>query len=145
MISWEGRSCNGRNIEDSSVGAAFYGEKGTLVIAGGNEYKIYDLKNKLIKHEKSEIAFKEGDTLNPSQQLDSFHFSNFLDGIRKSTPLAADINVGAISTTLALLGNIAQRTNSVLNTNPTNGHIIKNKEASKLWSRKYAKGWEMKL
>lgn len=145
MISWEGRSCNGRNIEDSSVGAAFYGEKGTLVIAGGNEYKIYDLQNKLIKHEKSEIAFKEGDTLNPSQQLDSFHFSNFLDGIRKSTPLAADINVGAISTTLALLGNIAQRTNSVLNTSPTNGHIIKNKEASKLWSRKYAKGWEMKL
>ena len=145
MISWEGRSCNGRNIEDSSVGAAFYGEKGTIVIGGGNTYKIYDLKNNLIKDVKSDIEFKEGDTMNPSQQLDSFHFSNFLDGIRKSTSLAADINVGAISSTLALLGNISQRTNSTLKTNPMNGHILKNKEASKLWSRRYAKGWEMKL
>ena len=145
MISWEGRSCNRRNIEDSTVGAAFYGEKGTIVIAGGNTYKIYDLNNKLIEDVKSDIVFKEGDTLNPSQQLDSFHFSNFLDGIRKSTPLAADINVGAISSTLALLGNIAQRTNSIVNTNPLNGHIIKNKAASRLWSRRYAKGWEMKL
>ena len=145
LISWEGRSCNGRNLEDSSVGGAFYGEKGALVISGGNSYKIYDLKNNLIKDVVSDIQFKEGDTKNPSQQLDSFHFSNFLDGIRKSTPLAADINVGAISTTLALLGNIAQRTNSTLKTNPMNGHILKNREASKLWSRRYAKGWEMKL
>ncbi|MDD4729958.1 MAG: Gfo/Idh/MocA family oxidoreductase [Dysgonamonadaceae bacterium] len=145
MISWEGRSCNGRNIEGASVGAAFYGEKGAIVLGGGNTYKVYDLKNNLIKDVKSDIEFKEGDTMNPSQQLDSFHFSNFLDGIRKGTPLAADINVGAISSTLALLGNISQRTNSMLKTNPVNGHILKNKEASKLWSRKYAKGWEMKL
>ncbi len=56
------------------------------------------------------MSFKAGDTINPTQQLDSFHFSNFLDGIRKGSPLNADINVGCISTTLAHLGNIAQRT-----------------------------------
>jgi hypothetical protein len=145
LITWEGRSCNGRSIEESTVGAAFYGEKGTLVIGGGNAYKIYDLQNKLIKDVTSNIEFREGDTMNPSQQLDSFHFSNFLNGIQKGTPLAADINVGAISSTLALLGNIAQRTDSTFRTNPVNGHILNNKAASKLWSRKYAKGWEMKL
>jgi len=145
LITWEGRSCNGRNIEDSSVGCAFYGESGTLVIGGGNAYKVYDLKNKLVKEVTSEMSFKAGDTTNPTQQLDSFHFSNFLDGIRKGSTLNADINVGCISTTLAHLGNIAQRTRTTFETNPTNAHIINNRAASKLWSRKYQKGWEMKL
>ncbi|MFA7584470.1 MAG: Gfo/Idh/MocA family oxidoreductase [Proteiniphilum sp.] len=145
LITWEGRSCNGRNIEDSSVGCAFYGESGTLVIGGGNAYKVYDLKNKLVKEVTSEMSFKAGDTTNPTQQLDSFHFSNFLDGIRKGSTLNADINVGCISTTLAHLGNIAQRTRTTFETNPINAHIINNRAASKLWSRKYQKGWEMKL
>ncbi len=145
MITWEGRSCNGRNIENESVGCAFYGEKGTLVIGGGNAYKIYDLKNKLVKEITSDMGFRAGDIANPTQMLDSYHFQNFLDGIRKSTPLAADIQVGAISSTLAQLGNIAQRTNSTFQTDPLNGHILKNKAASKLWGRKYEKGWEMKL
>ena len=145
MMSWEGRSCNGQTLEGSTVGAFFYGENGSLFIGGGNEYKVYDLKSKLIKEVKSEIEFRPGDTRNPSQKLDAFHFSNFLDGIRKGTPLYADINAGAVSTTLALLGNIAQRTKSVLQTDPSNGHIVNNKDAQKLWSRKYEKGWEMKL
>lgn len=145
MISWEGRSCNGKSIENTTAGAAFYGEKGTVVIAGGNDYKIYDLKSQLVKEVVSDLKFIQGDIRNPSEKLDAFHFSNFLDAIRKSTPLNADINVGAISTTLALLGNISQRTKSTLQTNPINGHILKNKAASKLWSRQYEKGWEMKL
>jgi len=145
MITWEGRSCNGKSIESSSVGALFHGENGTLLISGGNGYQIFDLQNKLIKEVKSDIEFLPGDTLNPSQRLDGFHFSNFLDGIRKSTPLNADLNVGAVSTTLALLGNISQRTNTTFKTNPVNGHIINNKAAGKLWGRDYQKGWEMKL
>ena len=145
MITWEGRSCNARVIENNNVGAVFYGDKGTLVIGGGNAYNIYDQSNKLIREESSVMEFKAGDTANPSQQLDSFHYSNFLDGIRKGTKLNADINVGCISSTLAQLGNIAQRTNSTFNTNPENGHIINNKDAKKLWSRKYENGWEMKL
>lgn len=145
LITWEGRSCNGRNIEDSSVGCAFYGETGTLVIGGGNAYKIYDLNNKLVKNVTSEMSFKAGDTMNPTAQLDSFHFSNLLDGIRKSTSLNADINVGCISTTLSHLGNISQRTKTSFSINPENGHIINNRAANKLWGRKYQKGWEMRL
>ncbi len=145
LITWEGRSCNSRNIEESSVGCAFYGETGTLVIGGGNAYKVYDLKNKLVKEVTSEMSFKAGDISNPTQQLDSFHFSNFLDGIRKGASLNADINVGCISTTLAHLGNIAQRTKTTFRTDPVNGHVINNRAAGKLWSRKYQKGWEMKL
>jgi hypothetical protein len=46
---------------------------------------------------------------------------------------------------LCHLANIAQRTGATLLTDPANGHILGNKEAGKLWSRSYEKGWEMKL
>ncbi|MCW1734755.1 Gfo/Idh/MocA family protein [Anaerorudis cellulosivorans] len=145
LITWEGRSCNGRFIEDSSAGAAFYGDKGTLVIGGGNAYKIYDPENKIIKEVTSNLEFKPGDLINPAQQLDGFHFSNFLNGIKENIPLNADINAGCISSTLAQLGNISQRTKKTLTTDPDNGHILNDKDALKLWSRTYEKGWEMKL
>lgn len=145
MITWEGRSCNGRGFDSSSVGCTFYGEEGSLAIKSGNAYNIFDLKGELIKSVQSEIQYSQGDTVNPSRRLDSYHFENFLDSIRKGTALYADIETGAISTTLALLGNIAQRTGVVLKTDPANGQILNSAKAKKLWSRKYAKGWEMKL
>jgi hypothetical protein len=40
------------------------------------------------------------------------------------------------------LGNIAWRVGRDLKIDPKNGHIIGDKEAEKLWSREYAKGWE---
>ncbi|MBA4057082.1 MAG: dehydrogenase, partial [Marivirga sp.] len=49
FITWEGRSCNGREVEGNSVGVMFYGETGSLLIEEGNSYKIYDLQNKLVK------------------------------------------------------------------------------------------------
>jgi len=43
------------------------------------------------------------------------------------------------------LGNISWRVGRDLNIDPKNGHIIGDKEAQKLWSRTYEKGWEPKL
>ncbi len=40
------------------------------------------------------------------------------------------------------LGNIAWRVGRDLKIDPKNGHIIGDKEAEKLWSREYAKGWD---
>lgn len=145
LITWEGRSTNNKTIDDQTVGCAFYGSEGVIVIGSGNTYKVYDNNNKLIKDVTSEMGFRAGDTVNPTQSLDSYHFSNFLDAIRKNTPLATDINVGGVSSTLAQLGNISQRIGATFRINPENGRIIKNKAAQKLWSRKYEKGWEMKL
>lgn len=145
LISWEGKSANGRGIESSSVGAIFYGSEGSLVLGGGNAYKIYDKKDNEIKNITSEMGFTAGDITNPTQQLDHYHYLNFIDGIRKGTALNADMNVGCISSTLALLGNIAQRTKNSFMTNPVNGRILDNKEAQSMWGREYQKGWEMTL
>lgn len=141
-ITWEGRSCNGVNVEGSSVGVIFYGDKGALQIGGGNSYKIFDLKNNVVKDITSDNQINARDLANPGGNLDSFHLQNFFDGIRKGTPLNSDIESGHISTLLCQLGNIAQKAGSSLETDPKNGHILNNKAAKKLWSREYEKGWE---
>ncbi len=144
-ISWEGRSCNGRHIEGSSVGAMFYGAEGSLLIAAGNGYSVYDLKNKLIKEVKPESSTDARDTVNPTQQLDAIHIQNFFSAIKSGEKLNSDIDSGHKSTLLVQLGNISQRVGRSLQIDEKNGRILNDKEAMKHWSRTYEKGWEMKL
>jgi predicted dehydrogenase len=144
-MSWEGRSCNGKPIEHSSVGVIFYGENGSLYIPGGNNYTIFDLKGKIVKEVKDEHKIDPRDASNPSEHLDALHIRNFFDGILNGSKLNADIRTGHISTVLVQLGNIAQRVERSLDIDPGNGHILNDKKAQKLWSRRYEKGWEMKL
>jgi predicted dehydrogenase len=144
-ITWEGRSCNGRTTEGSSVGVVFYGENGSLFMDGSNGYVIHDLKNKVVKEVKNDTVVQATNLTDPSQMLDAFHIQNFFDGIRKGTALNADIVGGHQSTLLVQLGNIAQRTGRTLNINPKNGHILNDKQALEFWSREYEPGWEPKV
>ncbi len=144
-ITWEGRSCAPNPVEGSSVGTLFYGENGALQIDGGNSYKVFDSKNKLMKEAKNEVTVDARNLTNPSQALDAIHIQNFFDGIKNGSKLASDIVSGHISTLLVQLGNIAQRTGGLLETDPSNGHIVGNKAAQELWSRDYEKGWEPKV
>jgi predicted dehydrogenase len=138
---WEGRSCNGRTIEGTTVGVIFYGDTGSLVI-DGNAYKIYDLKNNLVKEVKNEVTIDARNRMNPSQQLDALHIQNFFDGIRKGSALHSDIVSGYKSTLLVQLGNIALRSGNALHIDAANGHIINDPAAMKFWQRAYEPGWE---
>ncbi|MGF1559371.1 MAG: Gfo/Idh/MocA family protein [Flavobacteriaceae bacterium] len=144
-MSWEGRSCNGKGIEGSSVGVIFYGENGSLLVPGGNTYTLFDLDGKVVKEVKHSEEIDARDTSNPAEKLDAFHIQNMFDAIRKGTKLNADIDSGHKSTLLVQLGNIAQRVGQSLDIDPTNGHILNHTEAQNLWSRSYESGWEMKL
>ena len=145
LISWEGRSCNGKSIEGSSVGVIFYGETGSLLIESGNSYKIFDLKSKLVKEVKNDITANALDRTGPGMELDALHIQNFFSAIKKGTQLNSDILSGHQSTLLVQLGNISQRTGRALKIDPSNGRILNDKEAMKLWSREYEKGWEPKI
>ena len=145
LISWEGRSCNGKNTEGSSVGVIFYGETGSLLIESGNSYKIYDLKSKLVKEVKNDITANALDRTGPGMELDALHIRNFFDAIKRGATLNSDILSGHQSTLLVQLGNISQRTGRALKIDPSNGRILNDKEAMKLWSREYEKGWEPKI
>ncbi|MCF6332832.1 MAG: Gfo/Idh/MocA family oxidoreductase [Draconibacterium sp.] len=144
-MTWEGRSCNGKYIEGSSVGVEFYGEEGSILISGGNEYKIFDLKNNIVKEVKDSKEIDPRDAANPASNLDALHIRNLFDNILTGEKLKADIDSGFKSTLLVQLGNISQRVGHSLEINPGNGHIIGDKKAKKLWSREYEKGWEMKI
>jgi predicted dehydrogenase len=145
LISWEGRSCNGKSTEGSSVGVIFYGETGSLLIESGNSYKIFDLKSKLVKEVKNDITANALDRTGPGMELDALHIRNFFDAIKRGGTLNSDILSGHQSTLLVQLGNIAQRTGRALKIDPSNGRILNDKEAMKLWSREYEKGWEPKI
>ncbi|MGY8673986.1 MAG: gfo/Idh/MocA family oxidoreductase, partial [Verrucomicrobiia bacterium] len=64
------------------------------------------------------------------------------DAIRDHKPLNADIRDAQISSIWCHLGNIAYRSNSVLNIDQKTGKPIDNPEAMKYWKRSYRPGWE---
>jgi len=146
-LMWECRNSNGRQIEGSDRGIIFYGENGSLD-TGGDSYKVYNNDGKLIDEVKSLIV--EGpidgrNTASPSLGMDSLHVADFLDAIRKSRRPNCDVELGFKSVVAMQLGNISWRVGRDLKIDPTNGHIIDDKEAQKLWGRTYEKGWEPKV
>ena len=112
---------------------------------GTNSYAIYDMEKKLVKKREDVVENDPQNTLGPGQRLDAFHINNFLNSIRHGDRLNLDINTGHISTLLCQLGNIAQRTGHTLYIDPSNGHILNDETAMKLWSRTYEPGWEPKV
>ena len=144
-MSWEGRSCNGKNVEGSSVGVVFYGEKGSLRIPSGNGYTQFDLEGKVVKEVEDTRFIDARNKSNPAEKLDALHIQNMFGAIKNGGTLHSDVDSGHKSTLLVQLGNIAQRTGRSLDIDATNGHILNDQEAEKLWSRSYEKGWEMKM
>ena len=142
-ISWEGRSCNNYPEAGGGRGFKIFGEKGTFVNSGGDDYKIYDADNKLIKQSAEEQKTDTINALGPGVQLDAYHFSNFIDAVREGKPLNSPITEGHKSVLLCHLGNIAQRVSRTLHCDSTKGgKILNDKEAQELWSRQYQKGWK---
>ncbi|HWW01165.1 MAG TPA: Gfo/Idh/MocA family oxidoreductase [Candidatus Acidoferrum sp.] len=130
-IVWEGQSCDPRGFEGASFGVNFYGEKGSMAIAGNN-CKIYDLNQKLVR----EIKGTSDDVL---------HFANFIDGIREGKALRAEIEEGQKATLLCHLGNIAWRTGRTVNFDPKTRKLPGDSAATLLTTRHYRRGWEPRV
>ena len=144
-MSWEGRSCNGKKIADSPVGVIFYGENGSLLIPSGSAYTQYDLEGNVVKKVEDTRVIDARNKSNPAEKLDALHIQNMFEAIKNGGTLHSDVASGHKSTLLVQLGNIAQRVGHSLDIDPKNGHILNDKDAEKLWSRSYEKGWEMTL
>ncbi|GAB4037160.1 Gfo/Idh/MocA family protein [Spirosoma gilvum] len=145
-ITWEGLSCQAFGPEKSGRGFTIYGDKGVLSAPeSGPDYQILDLAGKVVKDVKGDAPTSGSSTnaVSPGgERLDAYHLDNFLESIRGKAKPNADIAQGHKSVLLCHLANIAQRTGSIIHTDPTNGHILHDKEAQKLWGREYEKGWK---
>jgi len=128
--TWDGSSCLRRKDEDLAF-CSFYGDGGTMAFDFSG-YKVYDTEGMLVEE-------REG---TPG---DVPHFQNHCDAIRDGADLNQDIEEGQKSTQWCHLGNIAYRTQSVLEVDPKTGRIRNNPQALKLWGRSYSKGWKPKV
>jgi len=81
-ISWESRSCNNNPVEGAGRGFIIYGDKGTLVNSGSDEYKIFDTENKLVKEMSSDVKPDPNNPVTANGNLDLFHFDNFIKSVK---------------------------------------------------------------
>tara|TARA_B100000678_G_scaffold265070_1_gene248980 strand:+ start:2243 stop:3478 length:1236 start_codon:yes stop_codon:yes gene_type:complete len=142
-LVWEGRSCNGRPIEGRGRGSSIHGEKGTVVL-DRNGYVVYDNDNNEVRRNLRPRQ-DSGLDVRGAGPLTDLHIENFLETIRGQATQTAPIDQGHTSVLLCHLGNIAQRTGRALDCDPSNGRIMNDAEAMKLWSRDYEPGWELKV
>ncbi len=144
-ITWESRSCNNFPVEGSGRGFIIYGDKGTLVNNGGDDYKLYDEKKELIREVKEDKKADPNNPVSASGNVEFHHFNNFIKGVRGEEKITAPVDDGHKSILLCHLANIAQRTGRTLHCDKSNGHILGDKEAMSFWRRSYEKGWEPKI
>ena len=128
-FEWAQSSCYPRTSEKPLGECVFHGEGGTFAISG-SAWTIYDSK-----------GTKTGEGKGPGGG-DAAHIGNFLEAIRGNAQLNSPIVEGQKSTMLCHLGNIAYRTNTVVQCDPKTGKVLNNPAAEKLWKREYRKGWE---
>ncbi len=127
-IVWEGVSWSDPYVTGGSVGVELRGTEGTL-IANDKGYTVYDLGRKTVL---------EG----TGTRGDDEHIANFLDAIRNSAKLNADIVDGHKSAMFCHLGNISMRRGNAFSVSPTTGHIQDDPQANQLWGREYNEQWD---
>ncbi len=127
-ITWEGLSWSPLGPHDSRFGISFHGTEGSMIIRGG-AYTQLDMRDNEVASGSGAIG-------------DSDHFMDFITAVRDGHRPNADIEIAHKSTLLCHLGNMAYRVGGAIQTDAANGRPVNNVEASKLWSREYAKGWE---
>ena len=139
-IIWQGQSCNGLDLYGRSRGTAVLGTNGSVVV-DRDGYVVYDLKNKVVKQV---TAAPKGDALNTvgDDWLTQLHLDNFTSAVRTGTKLTAPIEDGAKTGMLCHLGTISHQVGRKLTTDPKTGHILRDDEAAKLWSREYDPRWK---
>jgi predicted dehydrogenase len=140
MISWEGRSCNPFPSNNHSRGSLIFGTKGSILITR-NEYIVYNMDNEVVKKKKNKNT-SNGVKIVGSVYLEMLHLMNFVEAIKGKEAPNEPIQMGASTTLLCHLGNIAQATGRTLNINRASGKIENDSEAMDLWGREYEPGWK---
>jgi predicted dehydrogenase len=143
MITWEGKSCQGKKIFNRDRGVAIHGTEGTVVLDRGG-YEVHALDDSIIDQYKVKSEASTQD-LRSIDSMTVNHFKNFVNAMRKGEKQNSPIAECNKSVEMLQLSNIAWKVGRVLNIDKENGAILNDKEAMKLWRRQYEKGWELKV
>ncbi len=143
MLTWDGRSCNGKFENGMGRGASIHGERGTVVM-DRQGYVVYDQNNTEIWKRMRSATVSTMDVVGGGGLTDE-HIDNFLRVIREGGMQFSPIDEGHKSTLLCHLGNIAQHTGRTLHCDPADGKILGDEEAMQMWRRAYEPGWEVRV
>ncbi|WP_420154587.1 Gfo/Idh/MocA family oxidoreductase [Siphonobacter sp.] len=139
IIQWDGKSRSGYKTYGTDRGTVIYGSTGTVYV-DRDGYKLFSREGKLVKDSKAKGS-EAGTALGGGGDMTTGHMVNFFEAIRGKAKQNSPIDEGAKSVLLCHLANISSRINKPFEVDTKNGHI-RDKEAMKLWSRTYEKGWE---
>jgi hypothetical protein len=120
-----------------------YGSRGTVTISR-NGFKVFDLKNKLIREEK-EPSESVTTGLGGEGVISTKHILNFVETVNGKAKPNSVLKEAAMSSHLNHLANISYRSGQSLKVDPQNGHILDKKIMEEYWSREYEPGWEPEL
>jgi len=117
-----------KSVKSNTVGNIFYGSNGYLAIDGYTKYYTF-----LGKDAEPGPARTDGGD----------HFANFINAMRTRSrgELTAEIEEGAISTTLVHLANISYRLGRSVNFDAKTYSCVGDKEANAMFRRDYRKGF----
>jgi len=139
MITWEGKSCQGMKYYNRDRGSAIMGTTGTVLV-DRDGYEIYDLKGNKTSEFATGKETSSSDLTGRDSMTDA-HFANFIAGIRKGEKLNAPVSIGNVAVTMLQLSNVAWEVNRELHLDTTDGKVLRDTEAMKMWGRDYEKGW----
>ena len=143
-IEWDGHSCNNVRKFGRGRGTLLYGTKGSVIV-DRQGYEILDLEGKPVRQRLREATSADTRDLIGADELTDLHIENFIDVVRGTAAKQhSPIDQGVTSTLMCHLGNIAYRTDSVLQCDPETGRA-RSGAARRLWDREYERGWEMKV
>lgn len=114
--------------ESYENGAAFYGDRGMMLVGHTRGWRMYGPRNKLLAERTGRPSLAD-------------HYTDFFKAIRDGGSTAANAEIGHRSATVVHLANIAARTRSVLNFDPEKERIVDNEEADRLIGREYRDHW----
>ena len=114
----------GKHRDPNTIGNLFYGSKGYLAIDGYTKYQTWMGKTQ-----------EPG----PSGEQGGDHFANFITAVRshKRGELTAEIEEGAISTTLVHLANLSYRLGRELHFDSQSYSCVGDDEATRMFTRNY--------
>jgi predicted dehydrogenase len=121
-----------RERGNNAIGNEFYGSKGYLAIDSYSSYKSW-------LGERPEKGAGYTEKPGPELKAGGDHFLNFIEAVRSRDRkhLNAEIEEGAISTTLVHLANISYRLGRTLNFDEATYSIKGDPEATKMFTRDY--------
>lgn len=133
--TWEHRRFADNQAEKHSIGAYFYGTKGTLHIGWRDGWTFHPTRSQdKTMHEDAQLQEPDGHNL-------KLLWADFIGAIEGGSKPVSSIELAHRSSVLPLLGMISWRVGRSINWDGEKEQIVGDSEASKLLSRPYRAPW----